>query len=128
MFISYSTLDSAYFNIPKIVEELKKYPEIEKVLYWEADSSANIVEYMEETLSKCNTFLLFCTENTKKSNAVKDEWHAAFQLRQKDLMKIIPIYEDEDFIPNLLMPLLNVKYSAETFDEFIKNLSREISR
>ncbi|GAG45821.1 unnamed protein product, partial [marine sediment metagenome] len=56
------------------------------------------------------------------------EWHAAFQLRKKELMKIIPVYEDEDLIPNLLMPLLNVKYTKENFDEFIKKLSHEINR
>ena len=43
---------------------------------------------MEEILKKTNVFVLFCNENSSRSNAVEDEWQAAFQLRKADLMKI----------------------------------------
>ena len=128
VFMSYSTLDAKHFRIVDIVKYLKKYPNINEVLFWEADSKQNIVEFMEESLTKTEVFVLFCSENSSKSKAVKDEWQAAFQLKKKDKMKIIPVYEDEDQIPNLLMPLLNVKYTKETFDDFIKKLSHEINR
>ncbi len=128
IFLSYSTLDSKHFQIRKIVKELKKYEGISEVLYWEADSGQDIVEYMEETLGKTNVFVLFCSENAAKSNSVTDEWHAAFQMRKKKKMKIIPVYEDEDLIPNLLMPLLNVKYTKDDFDGFIQKLYDEILR
>ena len=128
VFISYSTLDREYFQISKIVEGLKKYPEIGEVLYWEADSRANIVEFMEETLKISNVFVLFCTENSMKSKAVKDEWQAAYQLRKMDMLKMIPVYEDENIIPRLLLHMLNVKFSKENFDEFIENLHKEILR
>jgi len=128
IFLSYSTLDSKHFQITKIVKELKKYPKIDNVLYWEADSGQDIVEYMEKTLSITNVFVLLCSENAKKSNAVSDEWHAAFQMRKKEKMKIIPVYDDEDLIPNLLMPLLNVKYTKDDFDGFIQKLHKEILR
>ncbi len=37
-------------------------------------------------------------------------------------MKIIPVYENKDYIPNLLMPLLNAKYTKDDFDGFIEKL------
>jgi hypothetical protein len=128
VFLSYSTLDSEYFMIEKVAEKLKTYPKINDVLFWEADSQENIVEYMEETLRHTNVFILFCSANSFKSKAVKDEWQSAFQLRKKDLMKIVPVYEKEEDIPYLLMPLLNVKFSKENFDEFIEDLYNEILR
>ncbi|MFX1499726.1 MAG: TIR domain-containing protein, partial [Promethearchaeota archaeon] len=128
VFLSYSTLDSEYFQIPRVVKLLGNYPKIDKVLYWEADSARNIVDYMEDTLKSSNIFILFCSENSAKSSAVKDEWQAAFQLRKKKLIKLIPVYEKEEHIPVLLMPLLSVKYSKEGFQEFIQKLYEEILR
>ena len=59
---------------------------------------------------------------------VHHEWQAAFQLRKKGLLKIVPVYKKEEFIPYLLIPLLNVKYTEDNFDEFIENLYKEILR
>ena len=128
MFLSYSTLDSKYFQIPRIVKALEKFSEIDRVLYWEADSTRNIVDYMEVTLKESNTFVLFCSENSAKSSAVKDEWQAAFQLRKKGSIKIIPVYEKEEHVPVLLMPLLIVKFTKEDFWGFIEKLYKEILR
>jgi len=128
IFISYSTYDSTRFQINKIANDLKKYPEIDNVFIWEAESRENIVEYMEKALKISKVFILFCSENSIKSRAVQDEWEAAFQLRKKGMMKIIPVYEDEKFIPTLLTPCLNVKYSQENYDEFIQKLYEEILR
>jgi hypothetical protein len=128
LFISYSTLDKDYFQIKKTVKELKKYPTINKVSYWERDSKANIVEFMEETLDVSTTFILFCSERSVKSKAVKDEWQAAFQMRKEGLMKLIPVYEEQKHIPKILWHLLNVKYSKEDFNGFIQNLYKEIIR
>ena len=128
VFLSYSTLDSNYFQIPKIVEDLEKYPDIEKVLIWEKDSSQNIVEFMEDTLSKSDVFVLFCSDNSMKSPAVKDEWQSAFQMRKKDLLKIIPVYDKEDHIPYLLWQLLNIQYTKDDFQGFIEKLHNEILR
>jgi len=49
-------------------------------------------------------------------------------LFQKGLLKIVPVYEKEELIPNLLMPLLNVKYTKDDFDAFIQKLHDEILR
>ncbi|MFW9902533.1 MAG: toll/interleukin-1 receptor domain-containing protein, partial [Candidatus Thorarchaeota archaeon] len=128
VFISYSTLDTDYFQISKIVRRLELYPEIKKVLFWEADSKQNIVEFMEETLRKTNAFVLFCSENSIKSEAVKGEWQSAYQMVKKGLMKMIPVYEDEDHIPRLLWQMLNVKFTPDDFEGFIQKLYEEILR
>ncbi len=128
IFISYSTLDAEYFQINKIVKKLKKYPEIENVLYWERDSKENIVEFMDRTLKESDVFILFCSERSLNSAAVSDEWQAAFQRRKKGLIKMIPVYEDEKYVPPILGHLLNVKYTKDDFDSFIEKLHREILR
>ncbi len=128
VFLSYSTLDAELFQISDIVKELEVYPEIRKVSYWQADSKQNIVEFMEDTLKNTDIFVLFCSKNSVKSNAVKDEWQAAFQMRKKGMVKIIPVYEDEDDIPVLLWQMLNVKYTKEDFSSFIQKLYEEILR
>ena len=128
IFISYSTLDSEYYQIEKIVRYLNKYPEIDKVLYWEKDSKENIVEFMDRTLEESDVFILFCSESSIKSTAVRDEWQAAFQRRKKGLIKIIPVYENEDYVPPLLGHLLNVKYTKDDFKTFLDKLYREILR
>ena len=128
VFLSYSTLDSGHFKIHEIAKKLEKYPEIDKIFFWEVDSGEDIVDYMEKALQLSKIFILFCSENSIKSQAVEDEWKAAFQLRKKKLMKVIPVYEDERFIPALLTPLLNVKFDKDNFEEFIENLYKEILR
>ncbi len=113
---------------PTIVNSLEVYPKIEKVFFWESGSGENIVKYMERTLKISKAFVLICSERALKSRAVEDEWQAAFQLRKKGLMKIVPVYANEEYIPYLLMPILNVKYSKENFDGFIEKLYEEILR
>ena len=127
IFFNYSTRDSEYFHISEIAKLLEKRPNVEKTLFWEVASGENIVEWMEESLLKSNILLAFCTENAFKSAAFNDEWQAAYQLRKRGLMDIIPIYENMDNIPNLLRPLFNVKY-AKNLPEFITDLNREILR
>jgi hypothetical protein len=128
VFLSYSTLDSDRFQIKNIAKILKSYPEIKETLFWEANSGENIVEYMEKTLKKCNVFVLFCSKNSLNSKAVTDEWQAAFQLRKKGLLKIIPVYEDEKYVPALLTPLLNVRFLEGDFVDFVLGLRKEILR
>ena len=128
VFLSYSTLNTDYFQISRLVKRLESYPEIDNVLYWEVDSKQNIVEFMEETLNKTQVFVLFCSENSLKSEAVKGEWQSAYQMLKKGLMKIIPVYEDEDHIPKLLWQMLNVKFTKDDFEGFIQKLHEEILR
>lgn len=126
IFLSYSTLDSTQFQIPKVAKSLKTYPSILKVLYWESSSGENIVRFMERALRRADVFILFCSENAKKSKAITGEWEAAYQMERKGSVKIISVYEKEDSIPVLLLPLSKMKYSKDSFEEFIERLYQEI--
>ncbi|TFF90144.1 MAG: GTP-binding protein [Promethearchaeota archaeon] len=126
VFISYSTRDSGIFKISKIAELLEKDPKIDKVLYWEKDCGMNIVEYMDKYLGKSKVFLLFCTENSIHSKSVKAEWMAAFQLMQLEKLSIIPIFQDPEYIPPLLLPFLRVYYDANDLETFNSNIKKEI--
>ena len=128
VFLSYSSIDSDRFQIDKIAKYLEKFPEIKKVYYYTKDSGQNIVEYMEKTLTDCNIFALFCSERSKKSKAVEGEWQAAYQMTKKERLKIIPIYENEDDIPFLLGPMLNVKFDKANLKSFVEKLYQEILR
>ena len=128
MFLSYSTLDSEYFHVKEIAKRLESYPIIDRVFLWEEDSGENIVSYMERSLTITKVFVFFCSENAIRSKAVEDEWQAAFQMRKRGLMKVVPVYENEDLIPFLLSPLLNVKFTKDDFDGFIQKLHAEIIR
>jgi len=127
IFLSYSSLDFDNFQIPRIAEQLEQYPEVKKVYYWEHDSEQNIVDYMERTLNLSNVFVVFCSKNSKKSSSVKGEWEAAYQLSKKKKLTIIPVYEDENDIPTLLLPMLNINFLEEDFKIFIENLRGRIS-
>ncbi len=128
IFLSYSTIDTDYFQISRVAKSLEEYPEINKVKYWEADSTQNIVEYMDKMLEKCDVFVLFCSENSMKSISVKDEWQAAFQRRKKGLVSIIPVYEQTRHIPVILGHFLKVKYDKTDFNSFTRELYQEIMR
>jgi len=83
---------------------------------------------MEKALKMSKTFILFCSKNALKSKVVEGEWEAAYQMKKKGNIKIIPVYENENYIPLLLMPYLNVKYKKNNFDKFIEELYKAILR
>jgi small GTP-binding protein len=126
VFISYSTRDSDIFKISKISELLEQDPKIDKVLYWEKDCGMNIVEYMDKYLGKSKVFLLFCTENSIHSKSVKAEWMAAFQLMQLEKLSMIPIFQDPEYIPPLLLPYIRVYYDPNDLETFVSGINKEI--
>jgi len=118
VFISYATTDSDYFQVSRMSKELTNYPEIEQVLFWEEDLHDDIYDYMETNLGKCDIFLLFCSPNALKSDAVKMEWQAALKIKKK----IIPVFVREKHIPTLLSTKLGVHFSESDIDGTIKNI------
>jgi len=128
VFFSYATIDTNYYKIADIAQCLERYPDIEKVFYWEVDSKENIVKYMEQTMQISKVFVLFCSANALKSKSVEDEWQAAFQLRKKRTMKIVPVYENDAEIPLLLGHILNVRFNMSDIEGFVEQLYKEIMR
>jgi hypothetical protein len=118
VFISYATADSIYFQIPRINDELMKYPEIDKILYWEEDLKDDIYDYMDSNIGECDIFLLFCSQNALESDPVKMEWQAALKIKKK----IIPIFTKEAYVPTLLSTKLGVVFKEEAFDATIEQI------
>ena len=98
------------------------YPEIKKVLYWQKDVDDDIYEYMNEMLGQSDIMLLFCSANASESEPVKMEWRAAL----KKKMKIIPIFEQSEYIPDLLATKLGVRFQMEDLDRMIEEIYRLI--
>ena len=98
IFFSYADSDSEYFQIPTIVSALEILKEIDKVLYWKRDAKTDITNFMFEEIVKCDDFVVFCTENSLQSIAVRQECEFALRLGKR----IIPIFEDMKFIPESL--------------------------
>ncbi|MHA1819132.1 MAG: TIR domain-containing protein, partial [Promethearchaeota archaeon] len=120
IFISYATADSQRFKIAQIAKELDKYEEIRAVLFWEENMGDDIYAYMNDNIGICDVLIVFCSANSKKSEAVRLEWMSAFKLGKK----IIPVFDDDDNIPPLLTTKLGLQFpdKDEDFNEFIEDL------
>ena len=118
VFLSYATLDSDYFQISKIASELKDYPKITEVLYWEEDLHDDIYDYMDQNLGRCDVILLFCSPHSIESEPVQMEWKSALKIKKK----IIPIFYNEEHIPNLLTTKLGLQFNRKKIDKVSEDL------
>jgi hypothetical protein len=118
MFVSYATVDSKLFQIPKISEILTSYPEIDDVLFWEDDMHDDIFAYMDENLKRCKVILLFCTANSNASDPVKMEWRSGLKLERK----VIPIFIDASQIPALLTTKLGIQFDPYNFYDTVEQI------
>ena len=129
VFISYATPDSSRYKIPEIAEELKKYSEIDNVLYWEEHLHDDIFKYMNDNLGLCDTLLVFCSPSADVSEAVQLEWMSALKLKKK----VIPVFSDPKDIPPLLTTKLGVMFeedlsrTVEKIYELILKKQKEIT-
>ena len=95
IFFSYAKEDSQVFHISQIAKELKAFPEIDDVFYYEGQIYDDIYEYMDENLKGCDLLIIFCTENASDSKFVLMEWRSALSIEKK----IIPIFIKKTDIP-----------------------------
>ncbi len=125
IFISYATSESKKFEIPSVARLLNvNYPDIEKVLYWEEDMDDDIYVYMNDNLALADVVLVFCSENSSKSEAVRTEWMAAHKMKKK----IIPVFEKEEDIPPLLTTKLGISFKPNDLKGFIQELHSLIQK
>jgi hypothetical protein len=122
VFVSYATVDSTFFEVSKISDTLKNYPRIGDILYWEEALKDDIYDFMNNNLEKCDVFLIFCTKNSKTSEAVQMEWKAALKLKKP----IIPIFQSETNIPPLLSTKLGVQFNKEDISDTIEQIYKLI--
>lgn len=117
-FVSYATVDSTFFEVSKISDKLKSYPRIDDILYWEEALKDDIYDFMNNNLEKCDVFLIFCSKNSKTSEAVQMEWKAALKLKKP----IIPIFQEENTIPPLLSTKLGVQFNKGDINNTIEQI------
>lgn len=124
VFVSYATVDSVFFEVSKISEKLKNYSRIGDILYWEEALKDDIYDFMNNNLEKCDVFLIFCSKNSKTSEAVQMEWKAALKLKKP----IIPIFQSENNIPPLLSTKLGVQFNKEDLNSTIEQIYKLIMK
>ncbi len=122
VFVSYATVDSGFFEVGNISGKLKKYPRIGDILYWEEALKDDIYDFMNNNLEKCDILLIFCSKNSKSSEAVQMEWKAALKLKKP----IIPIFQTENTIPPLLSTKLGVQFKKEDISTTIEQIYKLI--
>ena len=115
VFISYATKDSSKFQISKFAKKLKKYSELNNVLFWEKDMDDDIIKYMNDNIGKCDIFIIFCSKNALNSDSIEIEWQAALKLRKK----IIPIFITESDIPPLLSSKLGIQFNGNNISNTV---------
>jgi hypothetical protein len=118
VFMSYATKDADLFKVKEIAEKLTKFNEIKDVLYWQEDMEDNIIEYMNDNLGKCHTFVLFCSKNALESIPVKKEWTAADAIGKP----IIPVFFNPEHIPPLLRSRLGIEFDFYGIDRNVQEI------
>jgi hypothetical protein len=118
VFMSYATKDADLFKIKEIAEKLTNTTEIKDVLYWQEDMEDNIIEYMNDNLGICHTFILFCSKNAIESIPVKKEWTAADAMGKP----IIPVFFNPEHIPPLLRSRLGIEFDFYNVDRNVHGL------
>ncbi|MFW9948360.1 MAG: toll/interleukin-1 receptor domain-containing protein [Candidatus Odinarchaeota archaeon] len=122
VFVSHATIDADLFKIREIKKSLEAHPKIQKVAYWEEDAISSIQGFMGEGIKKCDLFILLCSDNAIKSNAVKNEYEVANQLHKP----IIPIFTNESHIPTMLICYRGVKFEVNNYKQSINQLIKII--
>ncbi|MBD3350572.1 MAG: TIR domain-containing protein [Candidatus Lokiarchaeota archaeon] len=125
VFISYATIDSRKFDIPRISKLLTStYSDISEVLYWEENMLDDILVYMNDNIGRADVLIVFCSENSLKSDAVRNEWMVGYKMKKL----IIPVFEKEADIPPLLTTKLGVQYTPKDFKGFVQRLYQLINK
>lgn len=116
IFLSYSSKDTNYFQIPLISKKLLSYPEIIKVTYYEKEKYENIFKFMNDNIEKCDVLLFFCSKNSIESDHVSLEWQAALSKKKK----VIPIFTEIDDLPALLAPINGIQFDQDNLPKSIE--------
>jgi len=118
LFFSCISEDSDKFQVKKIAESLTDYPQIDDVIFYERNIDSDFTTKIDESIKKCDIFLLICSQNALKSNLIGFEWGAAISYDKI----IIPIFKDTKDIPILLGSKVGVLYKKDAIIRDIHQL------
>ena len=118
LFLSYSLKDFDDFKIEKIADLLREKSEIGNVMYWHKDDTGDLIQFMDESVKKCDIMLIFCSERTVESKAQKaDAKTAAFHDKV-----IIPVFHKLEHIPLLIRSNRGIELDFVDFDETVDGI------
>lgn len=126
IFISYSSDDVEFFHVRNIAENLKKYPLIKDVIYYQDTTLKydNFLKFMDYNINKSDLLILFCSPNALNSRYVEREWTAADAIGKP----IIPIFIKKTHIPTILRPIPGIEFDPFQIHHLIKEIYELIVR
>lgn len=128
IFFSYSTKDNKEFHIRQLAKALEKFDEFDQVLTWEEKTEDNIIEYKDYYIENADALVLFCSKNSKISEAVQNEWLSA----EAKGIPIISVFKDKNRVPALLRARIGVNFTknplSNTIVKLHENLLRKITK
>jgi hypothetical protein len=114
-----------------LVKALEQHLEINKVNYWKRDATTDISKFMFEEIVKCDDFVVFCTEDSFCSKAVRQEWDFALRLGKR----IIPVFEEITNVPKsirmkrgIIVSKLSKKKRKKLSESKISKLIEDLKR
>jgi len=126
IFFSYSTKDIKEFRIKQLAKVLEEFNEFDQVLTWEEKTTDSIIEYKDYYIKNANALVLFCSKNSKISEAVQNEWQSA----ESTGIPIIPVFKNVNSVPALLRARIGVNFTknplSNTIDKLHENLLQNI--
>ena len=124
IFFSYSTKDIKEFHIKGLAKALEKYDEYDQVLTLKEKTTDSTIEYMDFYIKNANALVLFCSKNSKISEAVQNEWESAQTIE----IPIIPVYKASKHVPALLRAENGVNFTNNPLQNTINKLHENLLR
>ena len=122
IFFSYSLEDIKEFHIKQLAKALEEFDEFDQVLIWEEKTAESNIEHMDYYIKNADALVLFCSKNSKISEAVQIEWHSAEAIG----IPIIPLFKDTNRVPALLRAKNGVNFTNNPLNSTIINLHENL--
>ena len=122
IFFSYSTKDIKEFHIKQLAKALEEFNEFDQVLTWEEKTIDSIIEYKDYYNKNANALVLFCSKNSKISEAVQNEWQSA----EDKGIPIIPVFKAKNRVPVPLRTKNGVNFTNNPLSNTINKLHENL--
>ena len=120
IFFSYASDPQKTFDIPKLALILEENIHIEKVYYWERDSTGSLIDYMNDKVSDSDTCIFFYTVGADISTGVRSERDMAVYGNKH----IIPVFTDIQNVPQIIRFNSGINALNKNMNEIAKEIFR----
>lgn len=122
IFFSYSSEDLKEFRIKQLAKTLEEFNEFDQVLTLEEKTTDSIIEFKDYFIENADALVLFCSKNSKKSEAVQNEWQSA----EAKGIPIIPVFKATDRVPAALRKKIGVNFTNNPLSNTITKLHENL--